>query len=106
MTLYYFSDRFSNGLDDSLKFILEGSTTDEESIYVWLLDELTTVSTIDRATVQDSSFTSDFFGNILSKPCSDLKVSLLSLLWSCDLAGTNGPNWLISNDDVTPMSFI
>jgi len=100
------SNRFGNGLDDCLEVVLKGGATDEEAVYIWLLDQLTTVSSINRATIQDSSLASNFLGNVLGKPCSNFMVSFLSLLWSCDLTGTDSPNWLISNDDLTPVSLI
>lgn len=72
---------------------LERGTTDKETVNVGLLGELTAVFLIHGAAVEDSGSLGNFRGNVLGKPFADASVSLLSLLSSSNLAGTNSPKY-------------
>jgi hypothetical protein len=81
---------------------LERGTTDEETIDIGLLAELTTVLLVDTAAVQDPGLLGDLVADAL-EPVTDGLVHLLSLLSGGDLASANGPDRLVGNDDLTPV---
>jgi hypothetical protein len=83
---------------------LEGSTANQETVNVGLLAELLAVLLADTATVQDAGLVSDLVANLLLQPGTDGGVDLLGLLSGGDLAGTNGPDGLVGNDNLAPVA--
>ena len=81
----------------------EGSTTDEETIDIGLLGRLHAVLGVDGTTVDDTDLLGDVGGDVVSEPLSEGLVDLLSLGGGGDLAGTDGPDGLVGNDDVVPV---
>ena len=81
---------------------LERSTTDEEAVNIGLLAKLAAVLLVDTATVQDSGLVGDLVADV-TEPVTDSLVHLLGLLGGSDLAGTNGPDGLVGNDNLAPV---
>ena len=100
------SNGASNGLNNCLEVVLERGTANEEAIDVWLLHEVSTVACVHGSTVQNSRFTCNVIGDILGKPLSNLKVSVLCLLWRGDLTSSDGPDGLVGDDDVAPLGLL
>jgi hypothetical protein len=69
-----------------------------------LTDKCTSVFTINRSSIKDSSGAGNILRDVLMKPSSDVSVSLLSLFWGGNLSGTNSPDWLVSNNNIAPLS--
>lgn len=82
---------------------LEGSTTDEETVNVLLLAELAAVLLIDTAAVQDAGLVGNLVADVGLEPVTDCLVNLLSLLGGGNLAGANGPDGLVGNDNLGPV---
>lgn len=82
---------------------LERSTADEETVNVGLLAELAAVLLVDAATVQDASLVGNLVADVGLEPLSDGLVDLLSLLSGGNLAGANGPDGLIGDDNLGPV---
>lgn len=82
---------------------LEGSTTDEETVNVLLLAELATVLLVDTAAVQDAGLVGNLVADVGLEPVTDGLVNLLSLLGGGNLAGTNGPDGLVGDDNLGPV---
>jgi len=91
------------GTDDLLEGILEGGTSDEETINVWLLDELISVLVSHGTTVEDTGLVGGLLGDVGLKPGSDALVGLLGLVWGGSNSGTDGPDWLVGDDDLAPV---
>jgi len=91
------------GTDDLLEALLERCATDEETVNVGLADQHSSVGISDGATVEDSDFLSGFLRNVLGQPCADGLVGLLSLLGGSNLASADGPDGLVSDDDLGPV---
>lgn len=82
---------------------LKRSTADEETVNVSLLAELGAVLLVDAATVQDASLLGNLVGDVGLEPLADGLVDLLGLLGGGDLAGANGPDGLVGNDNLGPV---
>lgn len=91
------------GVDDVNKGRLKGGTTDEETVNVLLLGELVAVLLADTATVDDSGVVRSSLADLLGKVLADGGVDLLGLLSAGDLAGADGPDGLVGNDDLAPV---
>lgn len=91
------------GVDDIDKGRLEGSTTDEETINVLLLGELVAVLLADGSTVDDARLLSSLLADLLGHPLTQSGVHLLGLLGGGDLAGANGPDGLVCDDNLAPV---
>ena len=91
------------GANNLLEGILEGSSTNEESINIWLLDQLVGVLVGHRSSVQDAGLVSGLLRDVGLEPSTDDVVSLLSLLWRGSDSSADGPDWLVSNDDLAPV---
>ena len=85
--------------NDVSKLWLEGSTTDEETINIFLMNEFNAVSISDGTTIDDSSCIGDLLGDIGIQIISDEFVNFLSLSGGGNLAGTDSPNWLICKNN-------
>ena len=91
------------GVDDINEGGLKGGTTDEETVNVLLLGELVAVLLADTATVDDSGVVRSGLADLLSEVLTDGGVDLLSLLSGGDLAGADGPDGLVGNDNLAPV---
>ena len=90
-------------VDDLGEGWLQGGTANEEAIDIFHANELGSIGIGDRSTVEDSSFGSGIGGNIGLQPCSNLSMSLPSNLWRGSLTRTNGPHWLIGDNNLGPV---
>ena len=93
----------TDSLDDDGELRLERGTSNKESIDVWLSDKFCTVSSIGRTTVLNSHGSGDVSVHLFGQPRSDVGVSFLGDSWGCGLASANGPDGLISDDNVAPL---
>jgi len=90
--------RFSSGFHDNGEGIsFQRSTANQRAIDVWLSEQFCRVSCVYRAAVLDDHLFSDF-SILFSHVVTDEFVNRLSLSWSCRFAGTDSPNWLISDN--------
>src|SRR5690606_25375891 len=55
--------------------------------------------------INNSSAVCNILVHILSQPLSDRSMSVLSLLWSCHLSGSNGPDRFVGNNNFRPICF-
>ena len=88
------------GVDDIDELGLERRATDEEAVDVGTLRELLAVGSVDGATVDDAGGFRDCGGHGLREERTDIDVRLLSLSGRGDLAGTDGPDGLVRDDDL------
>ena len=93
-------------LDDVLELGLQRSTADKEAVDIGLTNELSAVAAVHRATIKDAGFAGDVTGDVLTKPLTDFEVGVLSLLRSGNLASADGPDGLVSNDDIGPVGLV
>ena len=82
---------------------LETGTTDQEAIDILLLAKLLAVLLADAAAVQDAGVVGDLLADLLGEPLADVGVDLLGLLGGGDLAGADGPDGLVGDDDAAPV---
>lgn len=82
---------------------LEGSTADKEAVNVGLLAEFTAVLLVDAAAVEDSGLLGNLVADVGLEPLSDGLVDLLGLLGGGDLAGADGPDGLVGDDNLGPV---
>ena len=90
-------------VDDIHEFRLERGTSDEETVNVGLLAELLAVLLADAAAVEDAGLVGDLLADLLGEPLADHGVDLLGLLGGGDLAGADGPDGLVGDDDAAPV---
>lgn len=79
------------------------STANQEAINVYLLAQVLAVLLRDTATVDDSGLLCNLLANLLLQPSSDSCMDLLGLLSGGNLAGTNGPDGLVGDDNLRPV---
>lgn len=91
------------GVDDVSEGRLQAGAADEETVNVGLLGELLAVLLADRATVDDAGLVGSLLADVLLEPLADALVNLLCLLGGGDLAGADGPDGLVGNDDLAPV---
>jgi hypothetical protein len=91
------------GVDNVNKGGLQAGTANEETVNVLLLGELVAVLLADTATVDDSGVVRSGLADLLGEVFADGGVHLLGLLGAGDLAGANGPDGLVGNDDLAPV---
>ena len=82
---------------------LQGSTSDEETIDIWLGGQILAVLVGDRSTVDDASLLSNLGVDLLLQPLANSLVDLLCLGGGGNLSGSNSPDWLVGNDDLLPL---
>lgn len=83
---------------------LERSTADQEAVDVVLLGELLAVLLADGAAVEDAGLVGGLLADVVLEPLADAGVDLLGLLLGGDLAGANGPDGLVGDDDLGPVA--
>jgi hypothetical protein len=91
------------GVDDVDESRLERGTTNEETVNVGLAAEVAAVLLVDAAAVQDAGSVSNAVADVLLEPLADGLVDLLGLLGGGNLAGANGPDGLVGNDNLAPV---
>jgi len=82
---------------------LKRSSSNQESINVWLLAQILAVLLTDTAPVDDSGLLSSLRADLGLQPVSNSSVDFLCLLSRSNFSGANSPNWLISNDYLGPI---
>lgn len=92
------------GVDDVNKGRLQAGTADEEAINVGLLAQLLAVLLANTTTIQDAGLICSLVIDSLLEPLADSGVDLLSLLSSGDLAGANGPDGLVGDNNLGPIA--
>ena len=83
---------------------LQAGTANKETVNVLLLGEVLAVLSVDAAAVQDPGLVGDLVTNVGHEPLADGSVNLLGLLDGGDLAGADGPDGLVGDDDVLPVA--
>lgn len=91
------------GVDDVDEGWLQAGTANQEAIDISLLAELLAVLLADTAAVQDAGLVGSLVVNVLLQPLADSSVDLLGLLGGGDLAGADGPDGLVGDDDLGPV---
>lgn len=82
---------------------LQTGTANQETINIWLLAKLLAVLLADTATIQDAGLVGNGLAHVLGQPLADGGVDLLGLLSGGDLAGADGPDRLVGDDDLAPV---
>ena len=90
-------------VDDVNESRLQAGAANEETINVGLLGEVLAVLLADGATVDDTGGLGDLLAELLVEPLTDALVNLLRLLGGGDLAGADGPDGLVGNDNLAPV---
>ena len=83
---------------------LQAGTANKETVNVLLLGEVLAVLSVDAAAVKDPGLVGDLVTNVGHEPLADGGVNLLGLLDGGDLAGADGPDGLVGDDDVLPVA--
>jgi hypothetical protein len=95
---------------DHFKYVSEHwfarGTSHKETINISQLNEIFGVGLSHWTSIEDSSFISYFVAAVLSQPSSNHLDSFLSLISTCNFTGVKGPDWFISDDDLSPLSLI
>lgn len=90
-------------VDNVDKGRLETCAANQESVNVLGLCQLLAVLLAHTATVDDSGLLCNAGRDFLAQEISDRGMNFLCLLGGRDLSGTNGPNWLVCNDNLAPV---
>lgn len=89
-------------VDDLHKVGFQGSAPNEETVNVFFFCQFFGVSSGDRSSVDDLYGLRNLRAHGFREPVSKFVVNFLRLLGSRGLSSSDGPNWLISQDDVVP----
>jgi hypothetical protein len=81
---------------------LKSRATNKTTVNILLSEDLGSVRRLARATVKDWALSSSLT-ELSSENLADISVDLLSLLCGCSLTGTDSPNWLISDNEVSKL---
>ena len=81
----------------------EGCTSNEESINILLSNKSSHILGVGRTSILDSSSGGDLSRDVISQPLPDIGVGILGNLWSGSLSSSNGPHWLIGENDLSPV---
>mmetsp|Transcript_96606 Transcript_96606/g.275713 ORF Transcript_96606/g.275713 Transcript_96606/m.275713 type:complete len:299 (+) Transcript_96606:300-1196(+) len=90
-------------VDDVEEVVLERRSANEEAVDVGAPAELGGVAALHRAAVLDPRGRGDGGRHVSGQPGADEGVDLLGLRRSRDLAGADGPHWLVGNGDLGPV---
>jgi len=93
-----------HSIDDCNKLVLQCGASDKEPIDIRLIDQLGAVAIAHRPSVDDPGRAGNLLVNLLGQPLPDLVVHLLSLRSRGRQSCTDGPNWLVGNGNVCPVS--
>lgn len=91
------------GVDNFDEGRLQAGTANQKTVHIGLLGEVAAVLLADGATVDDADVLRGLSGDVVAEPLADSGVDLLGLLGGSDLAGADGPDGLIGNDDLLPL---
>ena len=91
-------------VDDLQKVWLQSGTSNKESVNVWLGDKLSGVLGTNGTTILYSDALSNFLGDVLGHPLSDVSMGSFGNFWGSSLSGSNSPDWLVGKDDLVPVS--
>jgi hypothetical protein len=91
------------GVDNVDEGRLQAGTANQETVDIGLLGQLAAVLLADGATVDDADVLRGLGGDVVAEPLADGGVDLLGLLGGSDLAGADGPDRLVGNDDLLPL---
>ena len=80
---------------------LQGSTTNQSTVNVWLSHEILNSSRLYRTAILDADSISSALAKYLSYSLTDSLAYFLSLLEGSSLAGTDSPDWLISDNQLS-----
>ena len=92
--------------DDISKGRLEGSSSNKEAIHITQLNKLTAVGLSNWSSVDDSDSVCYIFWNVGPEPSSDKGMSFLGLLWRGNFSSSDSPDWLVSDNDFAPVSYL
>ena len=95
--------RLVSGTDNFEEVGLKSSAAHEETIDVGHSDEVGSVLGTDRTTILYACSSSYLLRYVLLKPSTDELVSFLGNFRRGDLAGTDGPDGLVGEDDLAPV---
>lgn len=87
-------------INDFYEFRFQRSSSDKETIYVWLRSQFLAIFGSDRTTIDDSQGISHFLTQFLWSPFTNGYVDFFGLSCSGYFTGSNGPNWFVGYDDV------
>ena len=93
---------FLPSVDDTLEVsALQRSTADEATVDIGLGKEFRSIAGLAGATVEDGSVIGYSLTVLLSDDAADIGMDFLSLLGSGGLTGTDGPDGLVGDDNLT-----
>mmetsp|Transcript_44002 Transcript_44002/g.79094 ORF Transcript_44002/g.79094 Transcript_44002/m.79094 type:complete len:337 (+) Transcript_44002:315-1325(+) len=95
--------RRAHRLDNVHEAWLQRGPAHQEAVNVGLRDELGAIVRSHAASILDSDLLRNSRSNSLLDVGTDSCLSLLSLLWSCNLASTDCPNRFVCDDDLVPV---
>lgn len=111
-----------SGVDDLDEIWLQGSSSDQESIDIWLLSKFGSVvggyGSLNiigiflkllgekQTSVDDSGGGGNFGGDLFVEELTDPVVDLLSLFRRCGLSGSNSPDRFVSNNNLGPVNLL
>ena len=87
-------------LDDVSEALLKGGTTDQEAVDIGLRDKVCSILLGDGAAIEDAGLLRNVSADVGLQPGAELVVDLLSLLWGSGLACSDGPYWLVGDNNV------
>jgi len=90
-------------LDDIFEGVLKGSASDEETVDVWLVNQLCGVLVVNTSSVENSCLFGGLSGDVGLEPGSDSNMCLLCLVWGGNLTSADSPDGFVSDDDVGPV---
>lgn len=93
-------------VDDIHKRRLQARASNKEAVNILLLGQLPAVLLTDRSAIDDARLLGRLAADLLGQPHADGGVHLLRLLRAGDLAGANGPDGLVGNDDLAPVRYL
>lgn len=92
------------GVDNINKGRLQAGTANKEAVNIRLLAQLLAILLTDTATIQDAGLVRSLVVDSLLEPLANSGVNLLCLLGGGNLASANGPDGLVGNDDLGPVT--
>jgi len=97
------SSNLAPGIDDLDEVWLETGSAHQEPVDVWLGTEFGGCAGGDTASVNDSGVGRHLGGDVVLEPLAEVVVDFLGLGGGGGLAGTDGPNRFIGEDDPAPV---
>mmetsp|Transcript_27463 Transcript_27463/g.46607 ORF Transcript_27463/g.46607 Transcript_27463/m.46607 type:complete len:347 (-) Transcript_27463:216-1256(-) len=91
-------------VNDLQELWLQRSATDQEPINIRLHCKSLSVASVGGTTVHDANLLGDLWAHVVGHPLTDVSVRLLCLFRSGHNTSSNGPDWLLGNNNVAPIS--